>query len=120
MMVQMLYVALGGAIGAMLRFACMNMIGLTHFPFGTLLVNVLGSFLLGTLLKLSALHISLTEPLRLALVVGALGAFTTFSTFSMDAMYLLEKGAFLKLSLYVSASVILSLGAFYIGTTIVK
>lgn len=98
-------VALGGAFGAVLRYA----IGLSvAFPFGTLIVNVLGSFLIGLLWFSQLDKSSAIFPL---LMVGLLGGFTTFSTFSLDAMRLVEGGRVIAAFAYVLSSVALSLGA---------
>ncbi len=119
MSVQMiLAVAAGGACGAVGRFLVMSGAGhwLGHgFPYATLIVNIVGSFALGALLEISALVWSPPEELRAFLVVGCLGAFTTFSTFSMDTMALWTRGELVSAGLYVSVSVILSIAAFISG-----
>ncbi|MHC4917835.1 MAG: CrcB family protein, partial [Planctomycetota bacterium] len=86
-MKMLLAVAAGGAVGAVGRYLVMIQVGYwlgTAFPFATLAVNVIGSFALGLLVGLMALAWSPPAELRALLVVGVLGAFTTFSTFSMD------------------------------------
>ncbi len=109
-------VALGGAIGACLRYltsvGAMRLFG-PGFPVGTVVVNVVGSFLMGVLVvvlaKKGALHLA---PL---LMTGILGGFTTFSAFSLDALTLWERGQQGLAFGYVAASVILSLGAIAAG-----
>lgn len=102
-------VALGGAVGSALRYGmvqCIARFAPQHFPFGTLAVNVLGSLLIGLLMARVAVQQS--EPLRLLLVVGVLGGFTTFSAFAWDALQLLQRGQFALAAWYVAGSVGLS------------
>ena len=105
-------VALGGALGASARYltgvAAMRLMG-PGFPWGTLAVNVVGSFLMGVLVIVLA-HKDAT---RLApfLMTGILGGFTTFSAFSLDTMAMVERGQTTLAGFYVVASVLLSLGA---------
>ena len=109
-------VALGGAIGAVSRYLAVGQVAhwLDHdFPYGTLTVNVLGSFLMGVIVELSALVWSPSPELRAFLTVGFLGAFTTFSTFSLETVLLYERGNLLLCGLYVVTSVVLSVGAFF-------
>jgi len=105
-------VALGGALGASARYltgvAAVRIMG-HGFPWGTLTVNILGSFLMGALVVVLA-HLSAT---RFApfLMTGLLGGFTTFSAFSLDAVTLFQRGAMAEAAAYVFGSVILSLAA---------
>jgi len=90
-----LAIALGGSIGACLRYGVSlwskNIWG-TGFPYGTLIVNVLGSFLLGFLMMVLTHKFATPAWLKQLLFVGVLGAFTTFSTFSLESMQLLQAG----------------------------
>lgn len=111
----LLAVAAGGAAGAVVRYLVTSWIGHTlghGFPWGTLVVNVVGSFALGALVEVMALKWSVTPELRAFMVVGVMGAFTTFSTFSLDVVTLAERGASAASVAYILASVILSVGAF--------
>ncbi|MFT7433477.1 MAG: CrcB protein [Alphaproteobacteria bacterium] len=117
---SLLAVAAGGAVGALGRYGVMNLVGLTNFPYATIIVNILGSLALGALLEANALYLNISETTRLFLVVGALGAFTTFSTFSMESMYLIGKGELLKAALYITATVTLSIFAFFVGMWLLK
>ena len=112
-MLNVLAVACGGAVGALARY-WMSTLVYRHagsaFPWGTLSVNVLGSLALGVLFVLVQQR-ELSEAWRLALAVGLLGAFTTFSTFSVDTLVLLEQGALGRAALNVLASVGLCLAA---------
>lgn len=106
-------VALGGAIGAVLRY----LTGLAiAFPFGTLAVNIVGSFLIGVL------WVALADRGAWAalLITGVLGGFTTFSAFSLDTLRLVDTGRAPMAAVYVLASVTLSLGACALGHSITK
>ncbi|MGB0672114.1 MAG: fluoride efflux transporter FluC, partial [Rhodospirillales bacterium] len=88
-------VAAGGAVGAVARYLVMSWVSVaagTAFPWSTLAVNALGSAVMGGLVELSALYWSPSPELRAALFVGLLGAFTTFSTFSLDLYLQLVRG----------------------------
>jgi len=113
-----LAIALGGAVGAVGRYLAMSAVGhwLGHsFPWGTLAVNVLGSAAMGVLIEASALAWSPSPAVRALVVVGALGAFTTFSTFSLDAVFLIERGRFAAAAAYVAGSVVLCIAGLYAG-----
>jgi fluoride exporter len=112
-------VALGGAIGASLRFLVTTATARAFagpFPIGTLVVNVAGSLVMGLLFVLLA---SRTQ-LHPFLLTGVLGGFTTFSAFSLDAVALWERGLGTQAALYVAASVILSIAALILGAAIAK
>jgi CrcB protein len=83
----------------------------TEFPWGTLIINVTGSFLIGLFASLFASRWDLPQAARIFLTVGVCGGFTTFSTFSLDSFYLMERGEMLAAGAYVAASVILSIAA---------
>lgn len=94
---QLLAVAVGGAIGASMRWLLAGVVQRSTdsaFPWGTLVVNALGSFLLGFLFVYMIERSSAGELLRLALTVGLLGAFTTFSTYSLESLRLIQSGDF--------------------------
>jgi len=116
MISTLLQVALGGAIGASGRYltgvAAIRLMG-PGFPWGTLAVNVVGSFLMGALIVVLA-HTSGTR-FGPFLMTGVLGGFTTFSAFSLDAVTLYERGQIGLAGAYVAASVILSLAALALG-----
>ncbi|MCB2128649.1 MAG: fluoride efflux transporter CrcB [Rhodobacteraceae bacterium] len=121
MIQTLLQVALGGAIGASGRYltnvAAMRLIG-PGFPWGTVAVNILGSFLMGVVVVALA-HRDAT---RLApfLMTGILGGFTTFSAFSLDALTLWERGQTTLGAAYVLGSVVLSLGAIVAGMAVAR
>lgn len=109
MLVHLGYVALGGALGSVLR-ALLGMV--VAFPFGTLGVNVLGSFLIGVAFASGFAERSAAHPF---LMLGVLGGFTTFSTFSLDALKLVQAGQGGAALGYVLASVLLSVLAVWLG-----
>ena len=121
MSATLLLVALGGALGAVARYltglAALRLIG-AGFPWGTLAVNVAGSFAMG-LLAVTLAHVGQTR-LAPLLMTGFLGGFTTFSAFSLDALTLWERGDALAAAAYVAASVILSLAALAAGLTLAR
>jgi CrcB protein len=121
MFMTFLHVALGGAIGAMLRFgtglALLRLSG-PGFPVGVLSVNVLGSFLIGAFAVFSTQKgLTHLNPLVMA---GLLGGFTTFSAFSLEAFTLYERGQLGSAGLYVVLSIIGSLGALALGVWIAR
>jgi fluoride exporter len=116
---QLVAIAFGGSLGAVLRFLISNSV--YHwlgrdFPYGTLAVNVLGSLLLGLLTEaLIQQKIALALDYRSAILVGFIGAFTTFSTFSLETFYLLEQGAYTKATTNILMSVVFCIGAIWLG-----
>lgn len=116
-----LLVGLGGAVGSMARYGVGRMVPITGFPFATLIVNIVGSFLMGVLIAiLSRITVEWSHEARLLLAVGVLGGFTTFSAFSLDAMTLIERGQWGLAIGYILASVLVSIGALAIGLWIAR
>jgi len=117
----LLSVALGGAIGACLRYltnvSVMRLAG-SGFPYGTIVANVLGSFLMGVLVVVLARRGG--NDLVPFLMTGLLGGFTTFSAFSLDTLTLFERGEVSLAGLYVGASVFLSLAAIAVGLLVAR
>ena len=123
-MIATFLVFLGGGIGAALRhgvnLASAQVFGIT-FPWGTLIVNVLGSFLIGALAAYFAFRdTGMAQHMRLFLATGILGGFTTFSAFSLDFAVLFERGEVGQGAAYVIASVGLSLLAIFLGLFAVR
>ena len=112
-------IAVGGAIGAVMRYLvgswALQYWG-SGFPYGTLLINVIGSLLIGIIIEKSALD----GALRAFLIVGLLGSFTTFATFSLETLHLIEAGALIKAGLYCFLSVFVCVTAAWLGTVIVR
>jgi len=115
-------IALGGGLGAMARhlvgWGSLRLMG-PGFPWGTLCVNVMGSFAMGVLIG-AMVKQGTSENIRLFLGVGLLGGFTTFSAFSLDAIRMFETKAYGPFAAYVGASVILSLLAILLGLFLMR
>jgi fluoride exporter len=118
-MVQILIIGLGGGIGSILRYLVSTGVqtGLknTSFPYGTLLVNVLGCFIIGLLSYLSDTKGILDSETRAFLLIGCLGGFTTFSTFGNETVNLMRGGEYLPGLLNAGMHLLLGLGAVFLG-----
>ncbi len=118
-----LLVGLGGAIGAMLRHGAglmsMRVMG-ADFPWGTFAINIIGSLCIGIITGLLALMTAWSQEVRLFVVVGVLGGFTTFSAFSLDTILLVERGQIVNAALYVFGSVVLSIIAAFLGLFLMR
>jgi CrcB protein len=110
-------VAVAGALGALARYGVGAAINhrFTNFPWGTLVVNITGSSLLGLLFVVLTERSTASAALRSALTIGFVGAYTTFSTFSFETVRLLEDGALGYAAWNVLASVMIGLGAAWLG-----
>lgn len=118
-----LLVAIGGAIGACLRYFLMNQTQLwlgKDFPYGTLLVNIVGSFCIGAIYAWLTQHMELTDTIRQLLIVGLLGSLTTFSTFSFDTITLLQSSQWFKAGLNISLNVTCCLCVTWVALHIFK
>jgi CrcB protein len=116
-------VAVGGALGSMARYATIIGVGRlvgVGFPYGVLVANVVGGFIMGVLVELMALVWSPSDSMRIFLTVGVMGGYTTFSSFSLDTWLLLDKGLYGPALLYIAASVILSVAALVAGLTVTR
>ena len=113
-----LYIAVGGAIGSVTRYfigmAIQQRVG-TTFPFGTLVINITGSFLLGFLLRATFSTTTLSPEQRALLTTGFCGGYTTFSTFSFDTAGMIEDGSYARAITYLGLSVVVSLVATFAG-----
>ncbi|MEW7999305.1 MAG: fluoride efflux transporter CrcB [Candidatus Thiodiazotropha endolucinida] len=118
---QLIAIASGGAIGALFRFwvssGIYSLLG-RGFPYGTLVVNVLGSLVMGFLYVLLLERTTVSPEMRGALLIGFLGAFTTFSTFSIETLNLLEQAELLKAGLNILVSVIACVLACWFGLVV--
>ena len=118
-----LAIALGGALGSLARhFLSSGIYAFTgsKFPWGILVVNILGGFAMGLIVELSALKWNLSQETRAFITTGILGGFTTFSTFSLDSALLMQRGEGLLALLYVLLSVVGSIGALFVGLFLVR
>lgn len=116
MLTKILLVGLGGGAGSILRFltsAYINRWNITTFPLGTFLVNVMGCLIIGFLLGVTGK--AFNEDIKLLLVTGFCGGYTTFSTFSSENLFLLQNGNYLMLVIYILASIIIGLLAVWFG-----
>jgi CrcB protein len=119
----LLAVALGGALGSLLRYVVAGAIQSATwpgFPWGIFAVNITGGFVMGIIVELSALKLNLTPEMRAFLTVGILGGYTTFSTFSLDSALLIERGDYTGATLYIAGSALLSILALFAGLWLVR
>ncbi|MCX7623650.1 MAG: fluoride efflux transporter CrcB [Thermomicrobium sp.] len=118
---QLVLVALGGALGATLRYLVTSWVQqrVDFFPWGTLVVNLVGSFLIGMVLELT-LRGYLSSQARLFLAVGILGGFTTFSSFSWETLALLEDGDVLPALVYGVGSLVAGISLAWLGSVTVR
>ncbi|MER0237827.1 fluoride efflux transporter CrcB [Fulvimarina sp. MAC8] len=117
-MTNLLIVMAGGGLGAGARhlsgLAAMRLLG-TGFPWGTAFVNVFGSFLMGVLVEVLARKFGMSQHWRLFLATGFLGGFTTFSSFSLDTVNMIDRGATGLAFVYVAGSVLLGVAGLFAG-----
>ncbi|MFN7012144.1 MAG: fluoride efflux transporter CrcB [Allorhizobium sp.] len=122
-MYQILLVALGGALGSVCRYlvglGALRLMG-PAFPWGTLTVNVAGSFAIGVLAELIIARFGASVELRLLLITGFLGGFTTFSAFALDAVTLFERGASVAATSYLLLSIVASIAAAIAGIGLMR
>ncbi|HEX4112544.1 MAG TPA: fluoride efflux transporter CrcB [Stellaceae bacterium] len=118
-----LAIAVGGVLGCSARYAMTELVGSIFgrdFPYATLSINVLGSFLMGFLFVEMFERLEVEPYLRIGILTGVLGGFTTFSAFAMETLILLERGETGKGVLYVMLSVGLSLAGVFVGAFIAR
>lgn len=117
------YVMAGAALGGLLRYVFSDLVQRNTkiiFPFGTLSVNIIGSFLLGLIIFILGEREIISVQMRLFLTVGICGGFTTFSTFSYETLLLLQESEFLYASINIFLNVVLSFAAIYIAYLLSK
>ena len=117
---HLVVIALAGAVGAMARYGLVNLVGGKSFPWGTLAVNIIGSCLMG-ICYVVIVERNLLPPLMKPLfMTGFLGAFTTFSAFSLESWELLDRGEPLHALAYIASSVLLCIAALVVGVFITR
>jgi CrcB protein len=122
-MSQVIAIAAGGALGSVLRYGLSTWVyslSGRSFPYGTLAVNVLGCLVMGVLFVLMVERLGTSAVWRAGLLIGALGGFTTFSTFSIETFNLIEQGAMAKAAANMAASLILCVGATWLGVMLAR
>ena len=115
-----LFVAFGGALGAVARYAISLIPVKTGFPIHTLITNIVGAVLIGFIVGFTDNRDGISENVVLFWKTGVCGGFTTFSTFSLDAWYLIERGQTVASAVYMIASVVLSVGALIAALHVVR
>ncbi|MBS1919091.1 MAG: fluoride efflux transporter CrcB [Bacteroidetes bacterium] len=122
-MKNILLIGLGGGIGSIARYFCQKWVAenIQHpFPWGTFAVNVAGCFLIGIIYAIAERTTVLAPQIRLLLITGFCGGFTTFSTFAFENMNLLRNGDMTYMLLYTLASVVLGIAAVFAGIGLIK
>ncbi|MCK5296681.1 MAG: fluoride efflux transporter CrcB, partial [Alphaproteobacteria bacterium] len=116
-------VAAGGAIGSMGRYLvsmqALKLFG-TAFPWGTMSVNVIGSFIMGAVVELMTVKWNVSEEVRNLVLVGILGGFTTFSSFSLDFVRMMEKQQVTEAFIYLAGSIMIGVSALLAGFSLLR
>jgi fluoride exporter len=116
-------IAIGGTLGCWARYAQTNLVQAAlgrDFPYATMSINVIGSFLMGFLFILTLERLMIPPSVRVGVLTGVLGGYTTFSTFEMETLLLAENGEFFKAALYVVLSVVIGFVAAFGGAYIAR
>ena len=119
----LLAVAVGGGLGSLLRYfvaGAVQSASWPGFPWGIFVVNITGGLAMGIVVEMAALRISLTPEVRSFLTIGVLGGYTTFSTYSLDSVLLIQRGAYVSAAAYIIGSVVLSILALFAGLWLVR
>lgn len=120
---NILLIGLGGGVGSVARYFCQRWFNEAYphpFPWGTFVVNLVGCFLIGVIYAASEKTTTLSPQIRLLLITGFCGGFTTFSTFAFENMNLLRSGDMTYFFLYTVGSIVLGVGGVFAGMTLMK
>src|SRR5437868_3203797 len=123
MIKNLLLVAVGGGVGSMARYLCQKWVSENHahpFPWGTFLVNLAGCFFIGIVYAAAEKTTFISPQIRLLLITGFCGGFTTFSTFAFENMNLIRSGNLLYFSIYIVGSVVLGIAGVFAGVSVMK
>jgi fluoride exporter len=116
-------IAIGGTLGCWARYAQTNLVQAAlgrDFPFATMSINVIGSFLMGFLFIVTLERLMIPPSVRVGVLTGVIGGYTTFSTFEMETLLLAENGEFFKAVLYVVLSVVIGFAAAFGGAYVAR
>lgn len=117
---NILLIGLGGALGSILRYGTSWVIGPKSFPLATLLVNIVGSFIIGLIMAYCLKNESFSDNWKLFLATGICGGFTTFSTFSLENLQLLQNGKFTMAACYTLSSLLIGMVAVWAGFKLIS
>jgi fluoride exporter len=120
MIKNFLFIGLGGGIGSMLRYGSNLLVTTKSFPAATLLINIAGSLLIGMVFGISIKNENFALNWKLFLATGICGGFTTFSSFSLENMLLLQNGKYFLCTVYILASIVLGIGAAIVGFKLIN
>ena len=120
MLKNFLFVASGGALGSMMRYATGLILGNKTFPFATLSVNIIGSFVIGIVLGMSEKSTTFENQWRVLLATGICGGFTTFSSFSAENMQLLQQQKIVLFAIYTGISIVFGILAAWLGYKLIS
>jgi CrcB protein len=115
-----LAIALGAVLGAFLRHAMFNLFKVDSFPYHTLIVNIIGCFLIGVFAEYCIIKGNVPSSVRLFFITGLLGSFTTFSAFALDTGFLVSKGEIFKTFLYIGSSLFLGLAGYFAAVYFIR
>jgi CrcB protein len=119
MLKNLILVGLGGCLGSIMRYAASFLFKSSHFPAATLLVNILGSLVIGIVIGFSVKDVNFSQNWKLFLTTGICGGFTTFSAFSAENLLMLQNGKYTLSLLYIASSIIFGIAAAGLGFKLV-
>ena len=120
MLKNLLLVGFGGAIGSMLRYAATLLLNSKYFPYATLAVNIIGSFIIGLVFAISIKNENFLNNWKLFLATGICGGFTTFAAFSLETMELLQREKIGMAVTYIGLSIVLGIAAAFFGYQLIR